>query len=175
MSGPRALTRRDALVLLAALVGVLDAACAAPRASPTPPPAPVEPLRLDPLVDLVPAAGLRWLVDARPAPWLRDPALAEAVRLLVPPDFFGQFALRNGGVDLREAEQIAVAGMDGAVLAMARVAVDGPSVEAALERRGLTVEGRASERGVAISSRSSDSAACARRPRWRERARTSWG
>jgi hypothetical protein len=139
------MTRREALALL----GVLAATGCGARAA-TPPPAapPLPPLALDPLVDLAPAAGLVWLLDARTEELLASPVLRPAVELVVPPARFDAFAEHHGGVDLRRVSRLVVAGYDGATLVLARTPVQPARVEAAFAARALAVEGRAVEGGV---------------------------
>jgi hypothetical protein len=136
--------RRHALAVLA---GGMAAACGAPAAVVVPPAAPA--LRLDPLTDLVAAAGLVWLLDARPRAILADPALASLVGAAASDDRLDAFAVRFGGVDLRLADEVVVAGLAGSTFGLARLPVDPPSVEAAFTRRALQVDGRGVEgRGV---------------------------
>ncbi len=140
------IARRDAIALLGAMAA---AACSAsPPPSPTHPGAAPETFRVDPLVDLVPAAGLRWLVDVRPAAILADAGFGAAIATLAPEETFLTFALRHGGVDLRAAHEVVVAGVDDAWLGLARLTVDPANIEAAFARRALAVEGRAVERGI---------------------------
>jgi hypothetical protein len=106
------------------------------------------PLKLDPLVDLVPAAGLAWLVDLRPTEIAGSPALAPAVAMVLPAERFEAFARRHGGVDLRQASEVAVAGFSDVTLALARLPVDPPRIEKAFDDRAAAVEGRAVEHGV---------------------------
>ena len=139
------MTRREALALL----GVLAAATAcgppvmAPPATPRAPP-----LALDPLVDLAPAAGLVWLLDARAQELFASPVLAPGVALVLPPARFDAFAAHHGGVDLRRLSRLVVAQYDGATLALASTAVQAARVVAAFAARAVNVEGRAVEGGV---------------------------
>jgi hypothetical protein len=140
------IARRDAIALIGA---VAAAACSASRPPlPTRPAAPTETFRVDPLVDLVPAAGLRWLVDVHPAGILADAGFGAAIAILAPEEAFVTFALRHGGVDLRAAHEVVVAGVDDAWLGLARLTVDPANIEDAFARRALAVEGRAVERGI---------------------------
>jgi hypothetical protein len=138
--------RRSALAALAALAA---AACASPPAADPavgrvrPPP-----LRLDPLTDLVAAAGLVWLIDMKPRDMLAAPALAEPLRAAAPDDHFEAFAIRLGGIDLRQADELVLAAGAGTTFGIARLPVDPPLVEAAFARRAVSVEGRAQEQGV---------------------------
>jgi hypothetical protein len=141
-----AIARRDAIALLSAIAA---SACSAPRAATAPAAAaPAEPFHLDPLVDLVPAAGLRWLTEVHPRALLADAAFASAVMTLVPEETFVTFALRHGGVDLRAAQDLVVAGVDDAWLGLARLTVDPSGIEAAFARRALAVEGRVVDHGI---------------------------
>jgi hypothetical protein len=135
--------RRQAL---AALAGGLGAACGAASPVVVQPGAPA--LRLDPLTDLVAAAGLVWLLDVRPQEVLADPALASLVGAAAPDDRLEAFAVRFGGVDLRRADEVVVAGLADSTFGLARLPVDPPGVEAAFTRRALQVEGRGVDRGV---------------------------
>jgi hypothetical protein len=140
------IARRDAIALLGAIAAT---ACSTPRApAAAVAAAPAETLSLEPLVDLVPAADLRWLVQVRPRALLADAALASALATLVAEDTFVTFALRHGGVDVRTAGEVVVAGVDDAWLGLARLPVDPVSIEAAFTRRALAVDGRAEEHGV---------------------------
>jgi hypothetical protein len=136
--------------VLGALLGAMGAACAgAPRRRAGPPDAPAPfPLTLDPLVDLVPAAGLVWLVEVRPLELQASPPLAEVLAAAAPRDRLDAFARRHGGVDLRQADQVAVAGHGPATLGLARLPVEPWRVETAFAARARSVEGRAVERGV---------------------------
>jgi hypothetical protein len=110
---------------------------------------PLEPsLHLEPIVDIVPAAGLTWLVEARLREVLANPDLIPAVALLVPESGFDSFAAHHGGIDLRETTEFVVASYPEALLALAQVPLDPGRVEAAFTARALTVEGRASNHGV---------------------------
>jgi hypothetical protein len=138
----------DRRQVLAALAGAMATACGATgtRAGTAPPAAPA--LRLDPLTDLVAAAGLVWLVDVRPRAVLASPALAGIATAAAPEERLDAFAVRLGGVDLRVADEIVVGGVAGTTFGLARLPVDPPSVEAAFTRRALQVDGRGLDRGV---------------------------
>jgi hypothetical protein len=142
------ISRRGALACMGALGAM---ACqATPHASSLPPsPPPAAPaLKLDPVVDLVPAAGLEWLIDLRPTELLGSPTLAPAIDGILPSDRFEAFARRHGGVDVRKASEIAVAGFADVTFAVARLPVDPARVEKAFADRAAAVEGRAFEHGV---------------------------
>jgi hypothetical protein len=129
-------TRRELLALLAL------AACGGRVAPAVPAPAP-EPLALGSAVDLVPAAGLVWLLDARLRELFASPALIPALALVLPASRLDAFARRHGGIDLRSASELAIAGYPEATLAVARVVLDPARVEGAFAARAISVEGRA--------------------------------
>ena len=141
------ISRRDALGCIGALAA---AACSAARTPASPPatPAPETHLELDPLVDLVPAAGLQWLVELRPPEILSSVAVASGVDLVIPGPNFDAFAQHHGGVDLRRATELAVAGFPDVTLALARTPVDPARVEKSFSDRAGGVEGRAVEQGI---------------------------
>jgi hypothetical protein len=134
--------------MLALLAWFGAAACGGSRGVVAPEPTQEPALALEPIVDLVPAAGLVWLVEARPRDLLASPVLATAIATLVPADRFDTFARRHGAVDLRQASQIAVAGYGRSILGLARVQIEPYRVESAFAARATIVEGRAAERGV---------------------------
>jgi hypothetical protein len=142
-SGAR-LSRRDALLVAAAAAvacGWPSVQTAAERPRPTP-------LKLDPLVDLVPAAGLSWLVQARPRELTSSPLLAPAIDAVVPEERFVGFALRHGGVDLRQVSELVVAGFPETTLSLARVTVSESLIASWFAARAAPVEGRAVEGDV---------------------------
>jgi hypothetical protein len=134
--------------VLGALLGAIGAACAGPPRPSAQAPQKPFPLDLDPLVDLIPAAGLVWLVEARPHELAANPSLAGVLAAAAPEDRLDAFAQRHGGVDLRRADQVVVASHGRATLALARLPIEPGRVEAAFAARARSVEGRAVERGV---------------------------
>ncbi len=135
------MTRREALALL--LLSACGGGAKAPPAS-----APGPSLKLSPAVALVPAAGLSWLVEARPRELLAHPALLLAVARIAPDERWDAFTRRHGGVDLRAATELVVAGFPETVLSIALAFVDPARVEAAFRARALAVDARAVEGGV---------------------------
>jgi hypothetical protein len=135
--------RRDALALLGGLV--VTACSGARRGMPVVPAG--SPLGADPIVDLIPSAGLGWLVDVRPRELFESPTLGSAIAMIAPGDRVAAFERRFGGVDLHAATELAVAGFGRAALGLARVPVDPASVNAAFVSRA-SVEGRTVEHGV---------------------------
>lgn len=121
MKGARAL----ALVLLAGACGGTRAAAPGPAPSPeTPPPA----LHEGPLPDYVPAAGLRWMIVAKPRELAKNAALMRAVGVVVPPVRLDLFA-RSAGLDLRSTPEALVAGFDYGTLYMAATPENNVAVE----------------------------------------------
>jgi len=132
-------TRRSAiglLLLLAACGGRVAPAPAGPRRSD---------LRIEPLTDLVPAAGLVWLLDLRPQELMMNETVPAAVAEVLADEGFQTFALRHGGIDPRTAKELIVASYPEAMLTMAEVRFDPAHVEAAFAARALSVDGRAIE------------------------------
>jgi hypothetical protein len=140
--------RRDALVALTSALALL--ACGSGPASSSPParPAsPLPPLHLDPITDLVAAAGLVWLVDARPRAIFGELDLIPALGLVMPEANLDAFAKDNGGVDLRQVTALAYARYESASLAIARGLFDPPRVERAFAARVSPLDGRANDEG----------------------------
>jgi hypothetical protein len=133
--------------VLATLLGAFGTACAS-TLRPAAAPAEVPLLDLDPLVDLVPAAGLVWLVELRPQELQASPPLAAVFAAAATGAQLDAFAHRYGGVDVRRADQVAVSVHGGSTLGLARLPVDAWEVEQAFAARAREVEGRAVERGV---------------------------
>lgn len=135
------MTRRSALglLLLAACGGRGAIAPAGPRHSE---------LKIEPLTDLVPAAGLLWLLDLRPQELMTSDAFRPALAEVVPDERFLAFASRHGGIDPRAATELVVAGYPDAALTIAQVRLDPGSVEAAFRARAISVDGRAIEGDV---------------------------
>jgi hypothetical protein len=107
-----------------------------------------EPLDVEPLTNLVPAASVQWLIDVRPTEILATPALASAVDLVLPADRFEAYARGHGGIDLRQAREITIAAFPDATLSLARLTVDPGRIERAFTDLAAEVDGRASENGV---------------------------
>jgi hypothetical protein len=119
--------RRDAMALLA---GLVTTACTVDRRG-RPTAAPGPQFAPGPIVDWVPAAGLIWLVDARPRDLFGSRALGPAIATVVTDDRVAAFARRFGGVDPRKATELAVAGFAATTLGLARMPVDPAAFESA--------------------------------------------
>ncbi len=139
------MTRRELLALLSASAAL--SACGGGVAPAASAPLP-EPLALGTAVDLVPAAGLVWLVDGRLRELFSSGALIPAIALVLPASRLDAFAHRHGGIDLRSATELAIAGYPQATLAVARAVLDPARVEGAFAARAVSVEGRAVEGSV---------------------------
>jgi len=99
------------VVRLTVLLVACQTASPPPPRTAAPAPAPAPPLLDGPLAAHLPAAGLRWLVIARPRELLARQAVADAVRLLVP-DARWRAHAKVTGLDLRHAETALAAGFD---------------------------------------------------------------
>ncbi len=110
--------------------------------------APPDPLHLSPVADLAPAAGLRWLADLRPRALLADPALLGVLIEVLPEAELDAMARARGGVDLRAADELVVAGYDASTLFLAHQVVDPARLEAAFAARVAEVQGRAVDRNA---------------------------
>jgi len=96
--------------------------------------------RVGPVTDLVPAAGLRWMLVARGHELSESPAIARAVLRLVSQEHLDAFA-RVNGIDLRALPLGCIAGFDFGELYLAQ-GVDRAAAERAFKNR-LSVEPRA--------------------------------
>lgn len=127
------------MLALGALSVVATPGCGrpAPVAPAAPPPVP---LHLKPLSDLVAAAGLSWIVIARPSELRRSATFNSAIAQLIPEQ---NLTALSGylGFDARQAETAIVAGSGDSVLTLIEVAHDPKLVEKKfVERVTSTVE-----------------------------------
>jgi hypothetical protein len=113
----------------------------APRALPPP----LVPLKLEPLVDLVPAASLVWLVELHPRTLVLDGRLAGALAEIFPTPRLAAFVSATGGVDPRETDTLVIASYPSTMLWLAHQFVDPTRVESAFAAHIVTVEGRAAD------------------------------
>jgi hypothetical protein len=121
------------------MTATLLVACG-PKAPATPPAPPPVPLHLEPACAIAPAAGLAWLVEAKPRAIAASVDLIPYVALVVPEARLTKFATANGGVDLRQIQDLCVARYRDTTLTIARTPFDPLRVERAFEDR-LTREG----------------------------------
>ena len=110
------------------------AACG-PSAPPAPPAPPPVPLHLAPACDLVPAAGLTWLVEAKPRAIAQSVDLIPAIATIIPEDRFATFTATHGGVDPRQIEDLCVSHHKDVTLTIARAPIDPDKVIDTFERR----------------------------------------
>ena len=117
----RRLTTGPALVVALVLVALVGCAKGelAPRVTP------VAPLATENPVELIPAAGLRWLLVGRPRELLRNEAFSDALGRLLPQARLKAFSARTG-IDLPGTDAALVAGYDlSTVYAATQQAKDG--------------------------------------------------
>ncbi len=105
--------------------------------------APAIPLHLEPACDLAPAAGLSWVVDAKPRAVAEIPDLIPAIALVLPEERLGAFTKAHGGIDLRQIQDLCVARYKDALLTVARVPLDPERIAAAFEERATSTVTRA--------------------------------
>ncbi len=110
------------------LLALLLVACGPPAPSQAPSPPPV-PLHLDHACDLAPAAGLAWIVDARPRAIAETVDLIPAIATVIPEKRFEAFAEGHGGIDLRQTQELCVAAYRTSTLAVVRSPFDPARVE----------------------------------------------
>jgi hypothetical protein len=102
---------------------------------------------LDPLRDLVAAAGLLWLLELRPRTLLARAPLAGAIAEALPPGEFVSWTAELGGLDVRSADELVLAAFSDTLLGLARARVSPADIERTFGHR-TQVEARAVERGV---------------------------
>jgi hypothetical protein len=139
---------RDRRALLGALlaggIGLLAPGCGAPPAPAPRSPAPLPPLATSDLTRLLPLAGLRWLLLARPREIAAVPWLIPWIALIAPEPNLARYAAATG-VDLRQIPEAAIASYaGGATLYLARHGGDPATIER-LFRRRLTGRARRAE------------------------------
>ena len=138
--------RRDMLGLS---IGLMVSACArrgtSLREATSPPPTA---LHIEPLVGLVPSAGLAWLVLARPVELWANPVMHRVTSILLPTERFEAFAATHGGMDFRRAQEAVAAGFEGSSMVLVRAPVRGENLVSAFSSRAVQVVGRASEGGI---------------------------
>jgi hypothetical protein len=122
--------------VVGALGSILLAACSG--APPVPPKRDLPPLAIDDLAALVPAAGLSWLVLARPREIAQISWLIPAIAAIAPEENLRRFAA-DTGVDLRELPEALIArfgpALGDADLEIVRHTGDGGNVERLFRKR----------------------------------------
>jgi len=125
------------------LASCLTMGCA--RSSPAPATAvhAATPLHVSPLADLVPSAGLRWIVEARPRALLAEPSVLDALSTTLAGTDLDAVTRACGGLDVRSSDDFVVAGYEASTVLLAHEVIDPPRIEAAFTARVADVEGRA--------------------------------
>jgi hypothetical protein len=101
-------------------------------------------MHLEPIVDLAPAAGLAWLIEARPRDIASRADLIPAVGALVSEAKLTAFSRANG-LDLRETQELVIARYDETTLYSARAPLDPATIESAFAAHAIEIEGRAED------------------------------
>lgn len=127
---------------LAAVLLALGTSCGS-RPPPAPPAPPATPLHVAPACALAPAAGIAWIVDAKPRAIAEIPDLIPAIALVLPEERLRAFTAAHGGVDLRQVQELCVARYGSALLYVARVPLDPAQVMDAFEERATSTVTRA--------------------------------
>ena len=127
--------RREAALAILSIAASALAACGGPR-EPEAPKLVLPPLKLDPLGEIVPAAGLEYLVTLEPKAIANAPETSLALAEVLPPARFIAFAERHGA-ELRSLDEVAVAGYPQTTLVVARGFLDPNRVEAAFAKRTM--------------------------------------
>jgi hypothetical protein len=100
-----------------------------------PPPPPPTPMHLEPACDLAPAAGVRWVIDAKPRQIAEIPDLIPAIGLVLPEDRLKLFAAAHGGMDLRQIRDLCIAQYKNAQLDVAVTPLDPEKLANAFDGR----------------------------------------
>jgi hypothetical protein len=129
-----------ALALTTALLASAPGCGPKPIAQPPAPP-PV-PLHLESACELAPAAGVEWVVDARPRAVAEIADLIPAIGLVVPEARFATFAATHGGIDVRQITDLCVAKYNDTLLTIARAPFDPLRVEKTFADRVTHAAGR---------------------------------
>lgn len=127
-----------------ACAGLLSLAFACGPAPRAPAPAAPAPLHMSPVTDLAPAAGISWLIEARPRTLLEQPGIASLVDSALGRNL-DAFATRHG-VDLRNLDEAALAGYGDATLFLGAGPVNTFTLERLFRSHASFVEGRAEDR-----------------------------
>ena len=121
-----------------ATTALLLAACG-PKPVATPPPPPI-PLHVEPACDLAPAAGIAWLIEAKPRAIASIPDLIPAIGLVLPEPRLQLFTASHGGIDLRQIKDLCIAQYKDSQLQIADVMFDPEKVVSAFEKRAIDPE-----------------------------------
>ena len=131
---------------LATALALAAASCGrpAPAAAPLPPPGVA--LHVEPAADLLPAAGLAWLVAVRPKALSLRAELIPALQVVLPEQRLDAFAARLGGFDVRRLDEAVVAGYADSYVFVGIGPVVPEAVERAFASRVQNIDGRGLDR-----------------------------
>jgi hypothetical protein len=101
-------------------------------------------MHLMPIANLAPAAGLTWLIEARPRDIASRADLIPAISAIVPEARLTAFSRANG-IDLRETKELVIARYDETTLYAARTPLDPATIESAFAAHAIEIEGRAED------------------------------
>ncbi|WP_437636249.1 hypothetical protein [Sorangium sp. So ce854] len=146
----RELRRRSVIGgLLGCVFGLALPACGGAPSPPARPAPPLPPLATADLARLLPQAGLRWLILARPREIAAVPWLIPSIAIVAPEENLARHA-RATGIDLRQVREAAIASYAGpageARLYVARHSGDPRTIERLFRRRLTGKERRALDR-----------------------------
>ncbi len=130
-----------ATAITLAIAIVATPACG-PKPNAAPPAPPPVPLHLESACELAPAAGVEWVVDARPRAIAETPDLIPAIAVVVPEARFATFAATHGGIDVRQITDLCVAKYRDTFLTIGRAPLDPARVEKAFADRMTHPGGR---------------------------------
>lgn len=123
---------RPSALAFAALFTLAGCGPGAPPPAPLPPPVP---LHLTRACDLAPAAGVTWVIEAKPRAIAAVPDLIPPIAEVFPEARFQALARAHGGVDLRQVSSLCLARYPEATLTVAHVAFDPARVLRAFDDR----------------------------------------
>jgi hypothetical protein len=109
-------------------------ACGATQSSPQTAKPEIPQLHRGPITDFVPAAGLRYMIVARPAELLTDPTLKQGAARFFSPERLDAFASQSG-IDLRTLSIGCIAGFDIGTLYLAETSTGVEQAKSAFTRR----------------------------------------
>jgi len=134
--------RASALALALTTALVLSSSGCGPKPIPPPPPPPPVPLHLESACELAPAAGIEWVVDAKPRALAEIADLIPVIALVVPETRFATFAATHGGVDVRQITDLCIAKYKDTILTVARSPLDPVRIEKEFAERVTHPGGR---------------------------------
>ncbi|WP_156865015.1 hypothetical protein [Pajaroellobacter abortibovis] len=103
-----------------------------------------EPFHLTPLVDIAPAAQLKWIIELKPRRIQERKELARAVSYLFNQSYLQAFAEKYGGIELTKTEELVIASYPQTTLFLVRSPIVSFSIEEAFLNR-VSLKGRSTE------------------------------